>query len=71
MKKAILVLGVIALLIVAGVVIVAWVSIDKLTAEQNTRRTAAARAARWPEQKDPTYTPPADAGAAGDIVKPS
>jgi flagellar basal body-associated protein FliL len=72
MKRAVMILGVIALLIVAGVVVVAWFAIDKLTAEQNQRRTAAARAARWPDSKEePTYTPPAGAGQPGDTVKPS
>lgn len=58
MKRAALVIIGFAVLSVIGLAVMCYVLLSRLTKEENTSRTEAARKARWPEKKE-EETPPA------------
>ena len=50
MRKAVLIIGGLAVVLVAGLITVAWLAVEKVINQENTDRTAAARAKRWAKE---------------------
>lgn len=53
MKKLLYVIGGLAILFVAGLFLLMWYMLSRSEFEANRNKTAPARAARWPEKKEP------------------